>query len=292
MKKLIIPIVGILLLTQSCVNRQDASDAFGNFESVSVMVASESQGRIVSLTIEEGQKLVSDQIVGAIDSMQLHLKKEQLFAAIKAVDSKSATIKAQISSIEIQLKTLDKEYRRITSLLKDGAATEKQKDDLEGNFELLNSQKNTLSTQISTIIAEKKSLKIQIDQVNDQIRRSIIRNPLEGIVLQKYKQQGEIIGPGQAVYKIANLDKLILRAYISGNQLSRVKIGQTITVRIDSGKGIEELEGLVSWISSQAEFTPKIIQTREERVNLVYAMKVEVNNDGRIKIGMPGEIKF
>jgi HlyD family secretion protein len=190
------------------------------------------------------------------------------------------------------MKNMEREYKRITNLVNDGAATTKQKDDLEGNMELLNSQIKVLATQKSTIAAERNSFHVQIEQVNEQIKRSLIRNPINGVVLQKYKQAGEIVAPGQTIYKIANIDKLILRAYISGEQLSQVKIGQIVTVRIDGEEDIEEHEGKVTWVSSQAEFTPKIIQTREERVNLVYAFKVEVINDGRLKIGMPGEIKF
>jgi HlyD family secretion protein len=292
MKKLVIPFLGVLCMFVSCTNDQAASDAFGNFESISVMVAAESPGRLVSLSIEECQKLALNQDVAMIDTMPLHLKREQLLAAIKTMSTKSATITAQIESMEIQLMTVDKEFQRIISLLNDGASTQKQKDDIEGRILLLKSQKEALKTQNATIKAEKESLMVQIDQVDDQINRSVLSNPIEGIVLQKYKQEGEIVAPGQAIYKIANLDKLILRAYISGNQLSSVKIGQKLKVRIDGANGIEEMDGLVRWISSQAEFTPKIIQTREERVNLVYAIKVEVENDGRIKIGMPGEIKL
>ena len=192
----------------------------------------------------------------------------------------------------MQMENLEREYNRLLNLLEDGAATSKQKDDMDGNIKVLKAQIAALETQKATISAERNTLKIQIAQVNDQIKRSQVKNPISGVVLQKYKEQGEIVGAGQNLYKIADLDKLILRVYVSGDQLSTVKIGEEVTVRIDGTEGIEELPGLVTWVSSQAEFTPKIIQTKEERINLVYAVKVVVENDGMLKIGMPGEIKL
>lgn len=292
MKKIGFPFLALMFVFAGCGNDNDVSDAFGNFESIPVMVAAESQGKIVSMAIEEGQTLEPGQSVGVIDTMQLYLKLEQLDASFRAVNAKSSTLDAQILTQKIQIKNMEKERQRIANLLQDGAATSKQKDDIDAGLELLVSQMKGLETQKATIAAEKNTLRVQKEQVRDQINRAIITNPIKGVVLQKYKQEGEIVGPGQAIYKIADLDKLILRAYISGSQLSSVKIGQTVTVRIDGPDGLEELEGKVQWISSQAEFTPKIIQTREERVNLVYAIKVEVKNDGRLKIGMPGEIKL
>ena len=292
MKKTGLPLITLMIIFSACGNENDASDAYGNFESIPVMVAAESAGKIVSLELEEGQKLEPGQVLGVIDTMQLHLKLEQLDASIRAVNSRSATLEAQLRTQSIQINTMEREGRRIENLLKDGAATPKQKDDIEAGMEVLLSQMKGLETQKATIAAEKNTLRVQKEQLRDQIRRSLITNPIEGVVLQKYKQEGEIVGPGQAIYKIADLDILILRAYISGKQLSSVSIGQNVIVRIDGPDGLEEMEGKVEWISSQAEFTPKIIQTREERVNLVYAIKVQVKNDGRLKIGMPGEIKL
>jgi HlyD family secretion protein len=190
------------------------------------------------------------------------------------------------------MENLQRELERVKKLREDGAATEKQQDDLEGNIALVQAQINVQETQRATIAAERKSLQVQSEQLNEQISRMIVTNPSPGVVLQKYKQEGEIVAPGQILYKIAPLDRLILRAYISGSQLSQAKIGKEVTVRFDGSGGIEALPGTVTWIASEAEFTPRIIQTREERVNLVYAMKVEVKNDGRLKIGMPGEVKF
>ncbi len=282
----------VILITQGCANDKDQSDAFGSFEAVDVMVAAESAGKLLTFTLEEGEKIEAGQTVGTIDTMQLHLKKQQLYAGIRTVKTKYGTIDAQKTAYKVQYVNLERELKRVENLLEDGAATSKQKDDIEGNMKLIKAQISALETQKATIAAERNSLIIQIEQVNDQISRAIIENPVSGVVLQKYKEQGEIVAPGMNLYKIADLNDLILRVYISGDQLSSVKIGEEVTVRIDGSEEIEELHGKVTWISSQAEFTPKIIQTKEERVNLVYAVKVLVANDGRLKIGMPGEIKL
>lgn len=292
MKNIIRTLLLVALITQACSTDKDLSDAFGSFEAVDVMVAAESAGKLLSFTLEEGEKIEAGQTVGTIDTMQLHLKKQQLFAGIRTINTKYSTIEAQKSAYKVQYRNLERELKRVESLLEDGAATSKQKDDIQGNMKVIEAQIAALETQKSTIAAERAGMNTQIDQLNDQISRGIIKNPLTGVVLQKYKEAGEIVGPGQNLYKIANLNELILRVYVSGKQLSSVKIGEQLTVRIDGPEGIEEIQGKVSWVSSEAEFTPKIIQTREERVNLVYAVKVIVKNDGRLKIGMPGEIKL
>lgn len=292
MKKRKSSLVLILLLLTACANKDDLSDAYGNFESIPVLVSSESQGRILVLEVEEGQRLEVNERVGMIDTVPLHLKKLQLIASIRASSSKAISLEAQVKAQQVQLRNLEREYERIIALLTDGAATNKQRDDLEGSMEVMRAQIESMDTQFGTIDAEKKMLGIQVRQVDDQIQRASILNPVEGVVLQKYKQAGEIMAPGQPIYKIASLDTLILRAYISGSQLSAVTIGQQVRVRYDTSDTVSEIKGTVSWIASQAEFTPKIIQTREERVNLVYAIKVRVANDGSLKIGMPGEVKF
>ncbi len=292
MKRLTFPFMLCVMLVSSCNNDQDQSDAFGNFEAVDVMVAAEAQGKLIAFTPMEGQEINEGEIVGVIDTTQLFLKKQQLLAAITTLQTKVKTLDAQVKANVVQMENLEREYNRLLNLLEDGAATSKQKDDMDGNIKVLKAQIAALETQKATISAERNTLKIQIAQVNDQIKRSQVKNPISGVVLQKYKEQGEIVGAGQNLYKIADLDKLILRVYVSGDQLSTVKIGEEVTVRIDGTEGIEELPGLVTWVSSQAEFTPKIIQTKEERINLVYAVKVVVENDGMLKIGMPGEIKL
>jgi HlyD family secretion protein len=248
--------------------------------------------RLLSFNVEEGQKLEKGAVVGYLDTLQLYLKKEQLMAGVNTLNTKYKTLLAQVETQKVQAANLQREFKRVERLLEDGAATQKQYDDLKGNVALLNAQIEAMESQKATLSAEKQSIFIQGKQVSDQIRRSYLLNPTDGVVLQKYKEEGEIVAPGLPLYKIANIDRMILRAYVSGDQLSQVKIGNEVTVRIDGAEGIEELRGDITWIASQAEFTPKIIQTREERVNLVYAIKVVVENDGRLKIGMPGEVKL
>lgn len=291
MNRIIITCITAALLA-ACGNNEETSDAYGNFEAVDLLVSAEGQGRLLAFNVEEGERLAEGETVAVIDTMQLHLQKEQIRASLNAVRTKYATINAQAASYRVQLDNLERERKRTENLLKDGAATNRQRDDILGNIALVESQLAALHAQKSTISAEERTLLVQIKQVEDKIQKSMTVNPATGMVLEKYKQTGEIVVPGQALYKIADVDQLTLRAYISGDQLSNVKVGDQVFVRFDTAGGIAETSGTVSWISSRAEFTPKIIQTREERVNLVYAIKVLVENDGQLKIGMPGEVKF
>lgn len=292
MKRTILIVILLSFLVAACNRNGDKADAYGNFEAIEIIVSAENQGKLISFDAEEGDLIGEGQIVGIIDTIQLSLKIEQLEAGLKSIDARAATIRAQIESSKVQKSNIQREYDRISRLFNDGAATSKQKDDLEGQLQLIKSQIEAYETQIQSILSERQNLEVQIEQVREKIRRSYISNPLEGIMLQKYKHAGESILPGQVIYKIANMDHLILRAYISGNQLSDVKFGDKVLVRIDADEESQELEGSITWISSEAEFTPKIIQTREERVSLVYAMKVKVDNNGQLKIGMPGEVVF
>ncbi len=288
--KILVPALLSTLL--ACSNQEDQADAYGNFEAIEVMISAEAQGRILSFNPLEGAKLDKGQVVVVIDTVQLHLKRVQLESGVASFGPKISTLDAQVNANQVQLKNLEREEKRIDKLVEGGAATSKQKDDIEGQIALLNAQISAIESQKASVFAEQNTLKVQIEQVEDQIARSMIRNPKDGVMLSKYKEQGEIAAPGQALYKMANMDELILRAYVSGNQLSEVVIGHSVKVRFDVADGMEERTGLVSWVSPSAEFTPKIIQTREERVNLVYAIKVVVSNDGSLKIGMPGEVVF
>jgi HlyD family secretion protein len=288
--KILVPAVLSTLL--ACNNQEDQADAYGNFEAIEVMISAESQGRILVFEPMEGAKLDKGQVTVVIDTVQLHLKRVQLESGVASLGPKITTLDAQVNANQVQLKNLEREKKRIDKLVEGGAATSKQKDDIEGQIALLNAQITAIESQKASVFAERNTLKVQIEQVEDQIARSMIRNPKDGVMLSKYKEQGEIAAPGQALYKMANMDELILRAYVSGNQLSEVIIGHSVKVRFDVADGMEERTGLVSWVSPSAEFTPKIIQTREERVNLVYAIKVVVSNDGSLKIGMPGEVVF
>jgi len=281
----------MLPLLAGCSGREYLSDAYGNFETREYLIAAEGQGRILELLLEEGSTLEESEIVGFIDTMALHLQVKQLEARIKAVEARRSGVRAQIEVQQTQKETMLKERSRLEKLLEDGAATGKQMDDLEGQLATLERQIIGTKSQFETIRAEITALEAQIRMTEEQLSKHIIVNPVNGTVLEKYAESFEMAMPGKTLYKIADLQTMILRVYISGDQLASVKIGQEVGVIIDDPATLETpLKGRVTWVSGKAEFTPKIIQTREERVNLVYGVKVEVANDGRLKIGMPGEI--
>lgn len=282
----------LLLPMLACNQKVDSADAYGNFEAIEVLVSAESNGRIITFIPREGVTLQKDQVVVTIDTTQLFLQKVRLESGFVTLSSRINTLEAQVRANRVQLDNLEREKRRIDKLVEGGAATSKQQDDINGQLALLDAQMATIESQKASVHAERKTLEVQIRQVEDQILKCHVKNPIDGIILTKYKEQGEMAAMGQPLYKVADMGELILRAYLSGDQLSSVKIGEAVTVSFDRESGSEEISGVVSWISPRAEFTPKIIQTREERVNLVYAIKVQVPNDGSLKIGMPGEIIF
>jgi HlyD family secretion protein len=285
--------IAIFFIAAACGNGNNKSDAYGNFEATEVLVGAEVQGKILKFNIEEGQNLVKDQTVGFIDSLATFFRKQQLIAQIEASTAKLTQVQSQIDVQEEQKKTLLREQDRLGKLVAAQAATTKQLDDINSQFDLLNKQIASTRVQNQAIYGEIKALKFQADQVQDQLSKSTIRNPADGTVLEKYIEPGEIAVPGKNLYKVADLTIMKLRVYISGSQLPNIKIGQKVTVLIDrNSEETRKLEGTIGWISPQAEFTPKIIQTKEERVNMVYAIKVNVQNDGSLKIGMPGEVRF
>jgi len=280
-----------------CSNGNGDFDATGTFESEEIIVSSEAMGKLVMLQVEEGMQLKQNQIVGAVDTTQLHLKKKQLLSTIKAVLSKQPDISAQLASLQKQIETTEVEKRRIENLVKLDAATTKQLDDINSQLEVLNKQytatKSSLTITKQGIQSETLPLIAQVEQIEDQIKKSIIINPIDGTVLTRYAEQDEITSNGKALYKIANLSDMTLRAYVDGDQLGQIKLEQKVKVYVDKGEGDQkEMSGEIYWISSKAEFTPKTIQTKDERANFVYAIKVKVINDGYLKIGMYGEIKF
>jgi len=286
---------GILLLpflAAGCHQEGDQADAYGNFEAIEVLVSAEVQGRIIQFDPAEGDRIAQNQVVALLDSTQLVLKREQLRTGLTSLKARITTLDAQVEAQRVQLENLRREEKRVENLFERGAATSKQRDDINGQVALLEAQMEATASQKASVRAERSSLEVQIEQVDDQIGRCRVRNPVGGTILSKYREMGEIAVPGQALYKIASLDQLILRAYLTGNQLSQVEIGAPVTVQYDAPGGVARVEGEVSWVSPSAEFTPKIIQTREERVSLVYAFKVRVPNDGSLKIGMPGEVLF
>jgi len=292
MKRIHLYILLLFIPFLSCKSENDEVDAYGNFEAIEVMVSAESSGLILDFPFQEGDQLNEGQLLASIDTIQLVLQREQLQSGKASLGARITTLDAQVKANRVQLDNLEREKKRILRLVEGGAATSKQQDDIEGQIELLKAQIAATESQKSAVYAERSTLDIQIRQVDDRIRKSKVRSPGDGIILTKYKEKGELVSPGQALCKMANMDELILRAYISGSQLSMVKLGASVEVQFDAPEGMAKTSGTVSWVSPRAEFTPKIIQTKEERVNLVYAIKVLVPNDGSLKIGMPGEINF
>ena len=288
----------LLILTLSivvvgCTTSIEKSDAFGNFEAETVIISSESSGKILQLNIEKGQKIEAGFITALIDTVQIQLKLVQIDAQKAAVNSRKPTINSQIAVFEEQKKNLQTNEVRILKMLEDGAATQKQLDDIQGQISLIDKQIASTKTQFTAISKELKVLDSQKLSLKDQLERCFVKSPATGSILETYAEQGELTAPGKPLFKMANLDELTLKVYVSGAQLPNVKIGQTVDVLIDkSEKENQTLSGKIDWISSEAEFTPKIIQTKEERVKLVYAVKVLVKNDDTLKIGMPGEVSW
>ena len=299
-----------LLGLSSCGNKRGDYDASGTFEATEVIVSSEANGKIMQFNIEEGQLLKAGEEVGCIDTLQLYLKKMQLLASGKAIASKSTDINKQIAATKEQIGKAEYERKRTENLLKENAATQKQIDDIDSQIAVLKKQ---LEAQISTlqrgnasITEESSAYEIQVAQLDDQLRKCHITSPICGTVLAKYAEAGELATQGKPLFKVADVQHLFLRAYITADQLSQLKLGDKVKVvclgkdkmgRIsfsmkDLGKDDRrEYEGTITWISDKSEFTPKTIQTRDERANLVYATKIAVKNDGYIKIGMYGEMK-
>jgi len=286
-------ITALAILFSGCENNEGKSDAFGNFEADPVIVSSESSGKVIQLDVGKGQKIDSGFVAAVIDSTQLHLKMKQLEAQQKAVQSKRQSIRAQIDVLEQQKENLLDDKKRVEDMLKDGAATKKQLDDITGQIAVIERQIESTQTQFTSVNRELDVLETQVRSTKDLIDRCTVESPASGTILETYIEQGELAGPGKPLFKFADLDDLILKVYVSGAQLPDVKIGQQVEVLVDKKtKENQSFTGEVVWISPEAEFTPKIIQTKEERVKLVYAVKVKVKNDGTLKIGMPGEISW
>jgi HlyD family secretion protein len=274
----------------SCNKENDKADGYGNFEATEVTISAEANGKIEFLNLEEGIILEPKTVVGLIDTTQLYYSKQQLIASKSTVFSKSKNVLSQHTILQEQLKTTLIEKKRIQNMFAENAATQRQLDEIDGKVRVLNEQIRSVGTQNAPIINEAKSIDVQIEKINDLIIKSKITNPIKGTVLAKYAEPNEITAFGKPLYKIADLSQMTLRVYVSETQLNQIKIGQNVSVKIDAEKGMKNYSGIISWIASSAEFTPKIIQTKEERVNLVYAVKVKVKNDGGLKIGMPAEM--
>ena len=288
MKKIITFLILASLI--SCNKNNDKADGYGNFEATEVTISAEANGKIEFLKLEEGDILEPKIQVGLIDTTQLYFNKQQLIASKSTVSSKSKNVLSQRNVLQEQLKTTLIEKNRIQNMFTENAATKRQVDEIIGKVNVLLEQIKSVETQNAPIVNEGKSINVQIEKINDQIQKSKIINPIKGTVLVKYAEPNEITAFGKPLYKIADISEMSLRVYVSETQLSKIKTGQKVSVKIDADKEMKSYPGTISWIASSAEFTPKIIQTKEERVNLVYAVKVKVNNDGSLKIGMPAEM--
>lgn len=310
MRKIILSVMAAVSLA-ACKNNENKFDASGTFETTEVIVSSELNGKILSLNVSEGDTVSFGKIVGTVDAEGISLQKEQVEASISSLGDKTADVGPQVQLLQnqlavqqSQLSNLLHEKKRIENLISQDAATGKQLDDINAQIDIVKKQmtvtqqqiavqRSNVSTQNRSILSENKPLQKRVAQLNDQLKRADVVNPINGTVLTKYAEAGELTAAGKALYKIADLTVMKLRAYVTGDQLSQIKLGQQVKVLIDDGKDkYKELPGTITWISDKAEFTPKTIQTKEERANLVYAVKIDVKNNGYLKIGMYGEVMF
>lgn len=289
-------LLGILCI--SCENDQMRSDAYGNFEATIVTVSAESSGKLLQLQVEEGEQLKEGQEVALVDTTALYLQKLQLQAGMRTLSQKTVKVEPEIRVLLDQKSNLEREKNRVEELLKNKAATTKQLDDIKGELKVLEQRiaasRQTARNKNAGILSEKDPIQAQIALIEEQIRKAHVKNPIAGTVLNKLAEASEVVGMGKPLYRIAKLDPLILRAYAGSTQLQKASLGEEVEVLVDEGaEGYRRLTGTLSWISAEAEFTPKTIQTKEERVSLVYAIKVRVPNpEGKLKIGMPAEVNF
>lgn len=290
-------VAATVALSLACSSKENQYDASGTFEAVETIVSSEANGTLKAFNIVEGQVLKAGIQVGYVDSVQLYLKKKQLQAQIRAVLARTPNASKQLSALYAQLAHARNEQQRVARLLKADAATPKQYDDATAQVAVIErqieGQQSTLAVTTNSIGEDVLPLQVQIEQLNDQLYRCRIINPVEGTVLVKYAEAFEMTSSGKPLYTIADLSTIVLRTYVTGDQLPLLKIDQPVTVYTDAGDSkTAGHEGKIEWVSDKAEFTPKTIQTKDERANLVYAVKIRVPNDGRLKIGMYGEVKF
>lgn len=286
-----------ILAFASCSPPDTAATASGTFESAEIIVSSESSGPILSFSREEGDLLAAGSEVAKIDSIQLELRRKQLEAQMRSAESRKPDLALQLAAIEQQVDTARSEKARVEKLLQADAASAKQLDDVNAQIATLErqlaAQRESLVSSRASIGGEEAALGYQIEQLDDQIRRSSVKSPIDGTLLVKYAEAGELAVPGKALFRVADMNRLYLRSYVSAAELTKVKLGSKAAVTADFGaEGSRTYEGTVTWVSDKAEFTPKNIQTRDERSNLVYAVKVAVKNDGYLKLGMYGAVRF
>ncbi|HEY3372584.1 MAG TPA: HlyD family efflux transporter periplasmic adaptor subunit [Prolixibacteraceae bacterium] len=292
MRKIQIIALSVLLLG-ACKNGKPTSDAYGNFEAVETIVSSEAAGKLLTMEVKQGDKIESGQTIALIDTTELILKKQQTLAQLSASETKKQNVSAQINVLKEQKKNVLTTQQRISKMFTDQAATQQQMDDINGQVNVLDKQITSTNTQFQLIASEMDVIRKQADLLDEQLTKFRIKSPITGTVLETYLEMGELATPGKPILKMADLSTLELKVYVSGAQLPKVKLGNEVKVLIDNGtEEMQSFTGKISWISSEAEFTPKIIQTKEERVKLMYALKVVVANNGALKIGMPGEVIF
>ena len=287
----------LLLLILAGCSRSQSFDATGTFEATEITVSAEASGRILAFDVNEGDRIAQGQTVGTIDTVQLYLQKMQLERQIASVRSNRPDISKQVTALREQIAQQEAERTRIKRLLDDGAATTKQLDDIDASLKILNGQLeatlSTLRNNTASIDENSSSIELQIAQVEDRLAKCRIVSPVTGTVLAKYAETGELASTGRPLMKVADLDHIYLRAYFTSEQLAALQLGQEVTVTADFGADEQyEYPGHIIWIASESEFTPKNIQTRNTRANLVYAVKIAVENDGRLKIGLYGEVNL
>ena len=284
-------IIGLVaLMISSCSNGNGKADGYGNFEATEITISAENNGKLMQFDVNEGDILKKEAFLGYIDTIPLSLKRQQLLVSKAVIISKSKGVLSQVDVLNAKLKTASINKTRTQNLIKDSAGTQKQLDDVLGEIDVIKQQIKSIEIQNAPVVNELKNIDVQLQQLDDQIQKSKLINPVNGTVLAKYSEANEITAFGKPLYKIADLSSMELRVYVSETQLPNVKIGQEVTVKIDDANAMKSYKGTIYWIASEAEFTPKIIQTKEERVALVYAVKIKVANDGSLKIGMPAEM--
>ncbi len=280
----------LFLLAVAGCQQNDRSDGYGNFEATEIIVSSEANGKLELLNVEEGSQMAAGSVAAVIDTTQLHFTRTQLEAERRALAAKRPTLAARIGVLQEERRNLKRDDERYRRLLSEGAVPSKQLETIQNSLGVLDRQIRSLETENPGIAGEISAKEARIAQLDDQIKKSVVRNPVEGVVLTRYAERGELTSYGKPLYRIADLQTMFLRVYLSGAQVPLVRIGEEVEVLIDGGRSFK---GRITWISAKAEFTPKIIQTREDRVSMVYAVKVQVSNpDGRLKIGMPGEMRL
>ena len=277
----------------SCGGGEGQPDAYGNFEGLETVVSAETGGRLIGVNVEEGSKAEKDQVAAVVDTASLSIQKRELMSRLAAAQDEIRALESDISAKLVQLKNLEREESRIVGMFSDSAATERELDRIRTELASMKQAVDAMKSRRSSLAHNREVIKAKVELAEENISKSVVRNPIDGTVLEKFRRVGEMVMPGTPLYSIQDLSELDLRVYVSGGQLSSIRLGDSVDVYIDRSRNeVEKLGGEIVWISETAEFTPKIIQTRDVRVDLVYAVRIRVANDGKLKIGMPGETRF